>query len=301
VIDPAMKESITALHKKLLVAYTKENLHRITSKIILLHRNKQEYALRRILSLVSEKTGSGNPDKAFYALMMLYHPDRIDHHRTEIDRLLSLKDSAGLNYYSHIFAMLELEPQLTITPTSIEAAATAYEYEWEEPDTAMEDGREMGDTDDFVFESADLPSGMDFYSVFKRSIYRHDNVELPFYYLEELDSLELNGYGIESLDGIRHCIRVTVLDLSRNRIDNIAELEYLTMLQEVFLSENRIGYIDALSFAVNLRVVDLAGNRVDDISPLLTLEHLEYVNIIGNPVPAQQVSILRKRGIVVLS
>jgi Leucine-rich repeat (LRR) protein len=293
---------IYSLYKRLVAAYTRENLHLITTKIIALHRNKQHHSLNQLMRLVSGETDTGmqNPDKTFYKLMMMYHPDRIAYYHAEFEKHHSRNDIEQLQKHAHIFSALEMEKSLVLLTKPADDHESTEEYRWEEPGSGF-DYRDENDVDgDFSERNNTVPFATDFYSVFKRTIYGHENIELPFYYLEELEELDLSGFGIELLDGIQHCVRVAVLDLSRNRIPDIAELSHLILLREAYLSENRIGYIDALGFAEHLHIADLSYNRIDDISALFDLKELEYVNLLGNRVPKKQTERLRRSGIVVI-
>jgi hypothetical protein len=297
--------TIAQTYRKLLDAYTQENLHTITTKIIDLYKNKQYHAIHVALNAVAGGEGADEKQesKAFYTLMMIYHPDRLAHYRSEIERHYRAKDAEQLGRFTHIFSMLDLEKTLIVLKNRPGPADTADEYRretsgFDDMDFDDDDDRSMGDEIEDEFET--ISYGSDFFSVLKRSIYGHENIDLPYYYLEDLESLDLAGYGVETLDGIQHCVHVTVLDLSNNEIIDIAELSQLPFLQELFLSDNLIGYIDSLSFAKDLRILDLSNNKVDDISPLFTLDRLEYVNILGNPVPDQQIRFLRSRGIVIV-
>ncbi len=287
-------------YKKLLAAYTHENLHTITAKIIDLYKNKQYNALQKIMSIASGESDAqeSQPSKAFYKLMMIYHPDRINYYVGEIEKHYHTKNAEALNRYVHIFSALDLAQTLIVLKKPSPEIESEDEYRWQDPSNRFYD--DENEYDDFIDDVEPAQYGTDFYSVLKQSIYGHKNVDLPFYYLEELDSLDLSGYGIENLDGVQHCIHVSVLDLSHNEIIDIGELSQLPFLQEVFLSDNLIGYIDSLSFAKDLRIVDLSENRIDDISPLLDLQRLEYVNLLGNPAPVQQINFLRRKGIVVV-
>ena len=72
-------------------------------------------------------------------------------------------------------------------------------------------------------------------------------------------------------------------------------------LEELYLANNEIGFIDTLSNLTKLKIVDLSGNQIDDITPLIELKELEYVNLIGNPVPDNQIDLLEKNGIIVMT
>lgn len=294
---------IHSLHKKLASSYTAENLQKITRKIIDLHRNHQTAAMTMLLHAVGDEIAEkkAQTNKAFYRLMMVYHPDRIGFYRSEIDRLHAKNDLQQLRQYSHIFTALDLEQTLVVLKKPANDAP-AYSDLWEavSEETGDDDAYPEEAQEESLDEFDGFVSQNNFFSVFKKQVYGAANVELPFYYLEDLDILDLAGAEIDDLDGIKHCTHLLTLDLSSNRITDISELSSLTMLQEVFLANNRIGYIDALQFLNDLRAVDISHNAVDDISPLFTLDHLEYLNIEGNQIPQQQIDVFRKKGTVII-
>jgi Leucine-rich repeat (LRR) protein len=295
--------NLTALYQRLLAAYTHENLHTITTKIIALQKNKQQHA---ITQLYQASSGTNNnvklsAERAFYQLMMLYHPDRLTIFRADIDKQFSAKNMAALQSYARIFSALEMEQQFVLLQQPASHTNPDEDYRWEDPGNGFHEDHEAAEQwneEDTAYGNP--PSEADFFSIFKRSIYGHESIDLPFYYLEELEELEMDGYGIETLDGIEHCKRIATLNFTHNHITDISELQNLTALQELFLSENSIGYIDALSFTIHLRMADLSSNRITDISPLFQLEELDFVNVLGNQIPQKQIDTLRKNGVVVI-
>lgn len=293
--------TISELYRKIKAGYTHDNLQKITRKIIDLHRNKQANALAMMMNALGEEKKTGA--KAFYTLMMTYHPDRVEFYRCEIDKLYAAKRIDELKKYAHIFTALELESALVVLKQP-RTESSAYNDLWEtvrEESERYEDDEFEPESDDaYVDEFDDETPRNNFFTAFKRLAYGNAKIELPFYYLEDLDTLDLAGNEIDDLDGIRHCKHLASLDLSSNRITDISELASLTMLQEVYLAGNRIGYIDGLGFLKHLRAVDISFNAIDDLSPLFDLEHLEYVNAAGNRIPRQQIDILQTKGIVTI-
>ena len=296
---------ITALYKKLVHGYTPDNLQKITRKIIDLHRNNQAKAMTMLLHAVGDEIAEKNAqtNKSFYRLMMIYHPDRIGFYRSEIDRLFAAKDLDHLKQFSHIFTALDLEKTLVVLKKPANDAP-AYSDLWEAVSEETGDYDEESpeeEQDESLDEFDGFVSRNNFFSVFKKQAYGNSKVELPFYYLEDIDVLDLAGAEIDDLDGIRYCKHLVTVELSGNRITDISELASLTMLQEVYLAGNRIGYIDALQFLPDLHAVDISFNAIDDLSPLFELEQLEYLNVTGNKIPRQQIDRLQHKGVIIIS
>jgi len=298
-----MKEA--GLYEKLKTTYTHDNLQKITRKIIALHNNKQYAAIQKILRVVTgqKEEQSKQQGKAFYKLMMVYHPDRLSFYLSEIEKHYQERNAEQLQKLTHIFTTLELEQTLVVLKQQ-QRRDEAYEDMWE---SYAENFGEYDETEfeeeapeEYLDEFEEMEPRNSFFKVFKKQMYGNSAIELPFYYLEDIDTLDLAGCGIDDLDGIQHCKQLTMLELSNNKILDVSELVSLNLLQEVYLANNRIGYIDALGFLKNLRVVDLSNNNIDDLSPLFELEQLEYVNVMGNRIPAKQLHSFDKNGVMVI-
>lgn len=307
--------AITQLHSQLRNAYTQRNLHVITAKIIALYRGKQTAAIQRIMTIVADHTKENTEaqSRSFSRLMMLYHPDRLTLVHAELDRLLAANDLEQLRRFAHILPVLELERTLKAAPPAPPSAHDDEGERWaygpemyqddeqveEEWDDAGEDEGLYGD-DNGGSMDAEERSGRTFFAAFKYAVYGSRAVELPARHLEELEALDLSGFDVDDLDGIAHCVSMEVLDLSENRLENVAELAGLPRLREVYLSNNRIGYVDGLEFCTHLRILDISYNRIDDLTPLLSLEELEFLNAVGNDIPAAQLDHFRRRNIMVI-
>lgn len=303
--------TIKQLHHKLQTSYTAENLHRITTKIINLYKNQQYGSIIRIMRVVAEFTHENEEQytRAFYKLMMLYHPDRITHYHGEIDRHLAANNTEQLQRYSHIFAVMELEQTLTlheppprVSPSSDEEEPEQWEYQSTGYRYSTIDDEENAEAEEELLDDDFEPALQEttFYAVFKRIIYGNEAVNIPPHYFQDIDTLELSGYEITDLDGIQYCEQLLRLDISNNKIIDISELSHLTLLNELYLADNQVSFIDALGYMTHLRIVDLSKNDIDDISPLFGLEQLEFLNVVGNAIPDEQIGILEKKGIMII-
>jgi len=177
------------------------------------------------------------------------------------------------------------------------------EYAWDKETTGYEyytEEREFSDSDSNDYFDEEILDNS-FFSAVKRKFYGFLDIDLPYYYLEDHEEIEMTSYDIDDLDGIQYCKHVRELNLSNNFVSDISELQHLKELEELYISNNQIGFIDALIACKNLRVIDLSMNNIDDISPLFELEKLEYVNLIGNNIPKSQIDFLRANDTIVIS
>jgi Leucine-rich repeat (LRR) protein len=290
------------LYKQLKEAYSESNLNRITAALLELYRSRQHTALREIARRVSAviPIDDSRISKCFSQLVMLYHPDKGALHRRDIDSLAK-RNSRDLHRYSHILLLGDFKdlPRESSAPESPEFTA---EYMWDEEEDERRSAREW---DDQTFEDEQFADPKEeyantFFQALKMKYYGTLDIELPYYYLEEFDEIEMADCGIATLDGIGYCLHATVVDISGNAITDVNDLQNLTRVTELYASGNQIGYIDSLSCLVNLRIVDLSMNEIDDISPLFELEHLDLVNVVGNPIPESQIRVLKAKGCTVL-
>jgi Leucine-rich repeat (LRR) protein len=293
---------IKDLYNKLKEAYSNQNLTKITVTLINLYKDKQFGTLGLIAEMISEKLEIkvDAEIRYFSKLMMLYHPDRGNFHRQEIDRLAANNDYNGLSSYAHILSLGSIE-EIAVTLASYEDIDYSPVYEWDI------------NKDDFIIVTDDEKPGLEkkvnkgkkirgisFYDAVKIRMYGNTHVEFPPYYLEDIEEFELAQSGIDDLDGVQYCIHAISLDLSGNSIEDISWLWGLKQLQEINLSDNKISDVDTLSNLKNLRTLNLSNNRISDISPLLNLDRLEYLDISGIKASQEHIRALEELGITVV-
>ncbi|MBI9071361.1 MAG: leucine-rich repeat domain-containing protein [Melioribacteraceae bacterium] len=292
-------KTIDELYNNLTSAYENENLNKITGKIIELYQNRNFQEIRSIASTISEYVyiDEEKDSKCFSKLIVLYHPDKGETFREELDKHYSANNIEALNKYSHIFLLKDIENIcVSKDDTNVDyQSESVWENERTEGDFFYDED-EIENEEYYDFENFEKS----FYNELKLRLYGKLNVEFPPYYLEDFEDFEMAGCEMETLDGIQYCIHVITLDLTGNYLTDISELICLSKLEELYLANNDIGYIDSLNGLQELRIVDLSENEIDDISPLFELEKLEFVNLIGNPVPQKQIEKLKEKNILVI-
>ena len=289
------------LHIKLKEAYSNPNLNKITVTLIGLYKEQQFGTLRQIAEMISETVKISVDDEAKYfsRLMMLYHPDRGDYHRNEIDRLAAGNDHDGLLNYAHILMLGRIE-EIAATLSSYEDIDYSPVYEW---DINLENFtiiNTRGSGESGQEETWDISKkGLTFYEGIEMRMYGSTAVGFPPFYLEDQDEFELSQSGISDLDGIQYCIHAVVMDLSDNSISDLSLLWNLSLLEELNLSDNRLEDIGPLANLRNLRSLNLSHNAIRDISYLLQLPKLEFVVLTGNRISDSQISLLEEAGVTV--
>ncbi|MFA5326149.1 MAG: leucine-rich repeat domain-containing protein [Prolixibacteraceae bacterium] len=290
---------IKAHSVKLLEAWSEPNLNKIAQNLILLYKEKQFEKLNVISELIAEwvEIKIEADGKGFAKIISLYHPDRGASYRSQIELAAADGDTALLSKFEHIFVIQDIE-EIAANIESYEDIDYHPEYEWDVTGSGFSYFQES-DKKTHKKQQKTRKGGYTVYEAVQIRQFGDTATGFPVYYLEELDELELSECEIDDLDGLEYCIHTVTLDLSFNRIYDLANLAGLTSIQELNLSNNQIGYIDALVFLPCLKSVDLSYNSIDDISSLFEIETLEFADLTGNKIPLSQIEELRKIGVTV--
>jgi len=291
---------IKDLYDNLKKAYTPENLHLISSRIINMFREHQYDALRAVQKVVNEYTPCNEEkiSKVFSRLIMIYHPDRLSQSLGILNEALGEGDFESLFSMSHILHVQNLEPEHVSVSSILSDEDLAEEFGWDGADDGysyfmdQEEENNLQDEAEFISRS--------FLSALKRRVYGNLNVDFPVYLLEDLEEVVIADYELDPVEGIEACRYAKAVDLSNNNLTDLSELGYLRQVERLYLSNNHIGMIDSLSNLVILQVLDISFNDVDDLSPLFDLRNLSYLNVIGNRVPGWQLEKLQQKGIAVV-
>lgn len=86
------------------------------------------------------------------------------------------------------------------------------------------------------------------------------------------------------IPSIKNTLALSYLDLSGNKLSDIAEIAALDRLQTLRLGYNELSDITVLSSFQELRWLEINNNKVQDISVLVELEKLSVVLLQGNPL-----------------
>lgn len=292
---------IQTLKNNLLESYTTANLNIISVVLLNLYKNLQFGTLQKIADLISDfiQVEIDENGKGFSKMMLLYHPDRGEFHRTEISKLAETENFDALLNYSHILKLERIE-EMASALESLEDIDYSPVYAWDFGDdgfTITSDSDQKQNTGNLNNRKSKTVT---FYEAVKIRQYGNTKISFPAYYLEDIDEFEFAESDINDLDGIQYCIHAVNVDLSGNRIVDLRLLENLGMIEMLNLSDNRISDIDSLEYLTHLRELNLANNRISDIEPLFSLENLEFVDLTGNRIPAASIKKLKEKGINVV-
>lgn len=292
--------TIKELNSELLKAYSINNLNRISLTLITLFRDRQFSVLQKITEIIRDFVNIKISDtgKGFSKLMMLYHPDRAVYHINEINRLTALNNFDGLLMYSHILRMESIE-EIAASIDSMEDIDYSPVYEWDFETEGFNIIYDSRPYKPFLIKTSTRKRSYNFFDALKIREYGDTDIELPSYYLTEMEDFELSSSSITDLEGVQFCLHATVMDLSNNGIVDLSPLAGLLNIEELDLSDNRIKDIDTLSNLINLRCLKLMNNFISDISPLLELDKLEYADLSGNKIDRDQLMLLKNRGVYV--
>jgi hypothetical protein len=289
------------LYNNLKRAYTAENLHLISSRIIDLFRDHRYDALRAVQKVVNEYTPCREEkiNRVFSRLIMLYHPDRLQQSMVRLDEAYKRGDFEALYTMSHILTVQNLEPEQVTVSSIITEEDLAEEFGWDAQSDGYSYFMEQEEYDPEKEDELEF-TNRSFLIALKRRVYGNMNVDFPMYLLEDLEEIEMADYEIESLEGIEACRYARVVDLTNNNLTELTELGHLRQVERLYLANNHISLVDSLSNLTVLQVLDISYNDVDDLSPLFELSHLNYLNVMGNRVPAWQLEKLQVQGVTVV-
>ncbi len=292
---------ILTLKNNILEAYSAENLNKISAILLSYYKNQQFGSLQKIADIISDfiPVEIDENGKGFSKLMLLYHPDRGEFHRTEIIKLAEADNFDALLNYSHILKLERLE-EISALIESFEDIDYSPVYAWDFDSEGFTVKSETGQKLKNETLNTRKNKLVTFYEAIKIRQYGHTKISFPAYYLEDIDEFEMASSDIDDLDGIQYCLHAVNVDLSDNFIDDLRHLENLGLIEMLNLSDNRISDIDSLEYLTNLRELNLANNRIQDISPLFLLENLEFVDLSGNKIPPASLRKLSDKGINVV-
>jgi len=287
------------LYNKLKESYTENNLHKIAHNLIRLYREKQFDKLQVIAERVSEgqNIGAVSDKQGFSRLISIYHPDRIQYYQNELERYKSNNDRQILHQLEPILLILDIE-EIVSNIENYEDIDYDLEFMWDiDPEyfTYFDANKKTG----AKIKSRKVKKGRSFYEAMKLRYEGDIDMDYPFYYLENMDEIEIAESNINNLDGVEYCINTSNMDLSGNMIYDLSPLFGLKQLKELNLADNQISDIDVLATLHQLRSLDLTNNPVNDLSPLFELESLEYINLTRSLVSDQQLKLLRDKGVIV--
>ena len=122
----------------------------------------------------------------------------------------------------------------------------------------------------FVKEALHIPSGSAIYEDSLARIYE----------------LHIDGYGLENINDLAHCINLTSLYLNNNgSLRDISALSGLTHLKELYLYDDRISDLSPLQSLIELETLHLDGNQnISDLTPLAALTHMKVLHLNDNMI-----------------
>jgi hypothetical protein len=292
-----MSNTLTSFYHEIKERLTIEHLKRITIDIIDSYKNRNFKQLKKyatVLGLDSETHHS----KLFSVLIKKFHPDRLSFILRQVDELYENKDLNGLTRLRDGF-FFNIAAVRSVPDTNFEFEQ---EYTYDEEDFGYKEA-EAAEPEDYG--ETDLDYGEEehgFLEAVHRLFAGGLDVTITATDLMDLEgALDMSDYDIEDLEGAQHCVYVSELNLSNNRIEKLGNLSGLTGLFYLYLANNQVENIKPLEGLVHLKELDISFNNISDISPLLKLGELEYVNLLGNPVRDYSVvDRLVKKGIIVV-
>jgi internalin A len=117
--------------------------------------------------------------------------------------------------------------------------------------------------------------------------------------LAQLDTLDLSNNRIGDLAPLSSLTNLRLLVLSQNSIRDLSPLTPLTQLQTLDFDNNFVSDLAPLRSLRSLRQLNFDNNLVRDIAPLTSLPLLQRIELSGNPLERSSFAVLRQRGVEV--
>ena len=283
---------------KKLIGYIEENLNRdklaeLTSTVIDAYRKEDDFTLRHFVSFLPEEQRSSGRKRQFYSLVKKLHPDRFPVLQQEY------RDAAARSDRDALERMMEM---LKLVSSGRQQKAERFEYSHRETHVPEYDyfSGESGEDEDEYFDG-EVEEGS-FISAVRNIIFGGHGFSIDAADLGQIDgSLDLNGCGIDDLEGVEFCRNVRTLDISDNDISNIFDLQFISGLEELYASSNSIRDLEPLEDLGRLEILELSSNDIEDLGPLLRMSSLKFADIRRNPVKdTGQIEALKTAGVIVL-
>jgi len=192
------------------------------------------------------------------------------------DLLLFMEETIGLKRLIKYDLIPKEGMALELLGRHLSTLASLYERkEWDFKYLIIKDQRVLSIEIESLYDTINSK----FFSLFAnlQKLRLYDCKLADYYNLKNLTSLLIKGneggylHSIDELIGLESLIKLKKLDLGRNYLPEIKNLEHLENLRHLDLSENEISEIGGLESLVQLEVLNLEHN---DIKEIKNLEHL---------------------------
>ncbi|HPS59009.1 MAG TPA: leucine-rich repeat domain-containing protein [Spirochaetota bacterium] len=301
-----MKESHKGLYTELSGKITAARLKDISIEIISRYRKKDHRYLSDMAETIGISSSGADMSSLFAGMIQLYHPDKFNKITADIEEFYTTGNTDALIRMKGVY-LVDFKKKKSIPEYDLDFES---EYFYEEDDSSfseyddeaaeMDDDEEFDDGDDVEELTEDEEYG--FIEAVNDLYIGNMEYELSIHDLQNLDGeLDLSGFDIDDLAGAEHCVNITIMNLSGNRLVKLHPLAGLVKLESLYLSENSIEDIRSLATLTGLRELDLSFNQIEDISVLAELTSLQYVNLVDNPVKNTGViDELVRKGVIVI-
>ena len=281
-------------------ALVEDRLKAIAAQLISAHRRNSHELVVPYARQAGLPIEGHAPHHLFMRTIQVFHPDRLTLVWNQVEQAVGASDRVALD---GLVRLLEYHPD----PAGRRPPRMDFDEEAEEEEHGFDaDAFEFDLRDEFEDEefTVDQEWGDEgsFYSAVKRELFGNLDVYPDLADLAKLEGeLDLSDCDLHDLEGIEHCQGLTVINLSRNNLDNVFALGGLLKLEALDLAENDLEDADSLGGLVNLKELDLSANEIDDVAFLDRLTNLKYVDLTGNPVRnVAVIARLEARGVIVI-
>ena len=102
--------------------------------------------------------------------------------------------------------------------------------------------------------------------------------------MEKFDLLDMNDYGITSIEGIQYAKNLRHLYMANNEIKDLTPLKECNKLEILDFQKNQVEDIWPLELLRRLESLNIAYNNITDVMALNDIANIDSINISGNTI-----------------
>lgn len=273
-----------------------EELHLITQKLLDIKSQKKDDRIFEIYTFLFPDEKLSSKNKAFFKLIKIFHPDRIEFH----NNLLEKSSNDISQFYTNLFSLLDELENIKVKDHFVEVEIN-YSYDIEDFDDVVDINSYYDDyEDENIIETT---TDFDLIDAFRSTFIENNNnaIITPSMISMTTGYVDFSNLGINNTKGIEYYIYIERLNLNNNELDNLNGIENIHQLKELYISNNNIDDIVNIENLKHLEILDISNNDIYDITVLLKINSLKYVNIRNNHLRDNKIKKeLERKGIIVI-
>lgn len=104
-----------------------------------------------------------------------------------------------------------------------------------------------------------------------------------------LESLDLSGAGVETLNPVTRFAKLKKINLSDNPVGDLLPLSEVNTLEELVAANTLVKDLNPIRNNESLKKINMDGSPVESILPILSLPNISYLNVNGSSIFGEEV------------